>query len=69
LPLAAAELYDLENDPEESYDMAPENAAVVRDIQARVERLIGTFPEPIQKAYAETKGRTPGKNAVGQYAR
>lgn len=65
LPLPAPELYDLANDPDESYDIAPERPAIVADIQARIGRLIGTFPEEIRKAYAETAARkTAGSTAA-----
>jgi len=57
LPLQHLELYDLLIDPDESYDVAPENPAVVKEIQGRIERLMEGFPEPIRKAYAETQAR------------
>ena len=65
LPLASPELYDLANDPDESYDVAPGNPKVVAEMQSRIERLMAAFPEDIRKAYAETKARrvtpyTPG---------
>ena len=57
LPLKPPELYDLINDPDESYDIAAEHPDVVKDMQARVERLMATFPEEIQKAHRETMAR------------
>lgn len=69
LALPAPELYDMENDPDESYDVAPENPEVVRSMQARIETLIATFPPEIQKAYAETKAQPVGKTPVGQHPR
>ncbi|MBL8231626.1 MAG: sulfatase [Bryobacterales bacterium] len=60
LPLPKPELYDLSNDPDESYDIAPERPAIVKDIQARIERLLPTFPEEIQKAYAATATKKTG---------
>jgi len=65
LPLASPELYDLERDPDESYDVAPENPAIVAEIRARVERLIADFPDEVRKAYAETKARQVDPVAVG----
>ncbi len=64
-PVDPPELYDLLNDPDESYDVAPENPKIVAEIQSRIERLMAGFPEPIRKAYHETKTRggapyTPG---------
>jgi arylsulfatase A len=56
-PLRPPELYDLENDPEESYDVAPEHPDVVKEIQGRVERLLPGFPEEVRKAWAATQAR------------
>ncbi len=56
-PIRPPELYDLENDPQESYDVAPENPRIVKEIQSRVERLIPTFPNEVRAAWAETQGR------------
>ena len=57
LPVSPVELYDLENDLEESYDMAPEQPRVVAEIQSRIERLMKTFPPDIQEDYERTKAR------------
>ena len=55
LPVSPVELYDLENDLEESYDVAPEQPKIVSEIQSRIERLIKTFPADIQDDYEKTK--------------
>jgi arylsulfatase A len=55
--LPKPELYDLGKDPQESYDVAPENPHVVADIEARVQKLLGGFPEPVRRAYAESRSR------------
>jgi len=55
LPLSAPELYDLERDPDESYDVAAAHPDIVAQIRARVDRLIEGFPEEVRKAYAATK--------------
>jgi arylsulfatase len=65
LPLPQPELYNLDLDPDESYDVADRHPEVVRDITARIERLLPGFPAEVQKAWAETKARaswhyTPG---------
>ena len=57
LPLRPPELYDLEMDPGESYDIADRHPDVVRSIQSRVEQLVGGMPDPVRKAYAETRAR------------
>ena len=65
LPLTAPELYDIEADPDESYDTAPENPKVVAEIRTRLERLISGFPDEVRKAYAETRARQVGPSDVG----
>lgn len=54
LPLRPPELYDIVNDPEESYDMAADRPAIAADIQARIERLLPGFPEEVRNAWART---------------
>ena len=65
VPLKTPELYDLENDPDESYDIAPENPKVVAEIRGRVERLLAGFPEEVRKAYAETQARRAASTPIG----
>jgi arylsulfatase len=55
--LPKPELYNLALDPQESYDVAPEHPEVVSQIQRRIESLIADFPEPVKRAYAESKAR------------
>ncbi len=69
LALPNPELYDVELDPDESYDIAPENPNIVAEIRARVERLIEGFPEQVKKAYAETKARAAAAINAGQLPR
>jgi arylsulfatase len=69
LPLPAPELYDIENDPDESYDMAPENPKIVAEILARVERLLPGFPDEVKQAWAQTRSRQAGPSAVGALPR
>jgi arylsulfatase len=57
LPLPRPELYNLVDDPEESYNRSTRNSPVVAQIQERVERLMETFPAEIRKAYEETRRR------------
>jgi arylsulfatase A len=55
--LPRPELYNLERDPDESYDVASENPEIVGRILAKVDAMLGGFPEPVQKAWAEAKAR------------
>ncbi len=58
LPLSKPELYDLEADPEESYDVSGCNPQVVADIRARMEASLASFPDPVRNAWLDTM-RTP----------
>jgi arylsulfatase len=69
LALRPPELYDVENDPMESYDVATENPPVVREIQSRVERLLATFPAEVQKAWSETQSRETAVTPAGALPR
>src|SRR4029077_1801298 len=55
--LPRPELYNLANDPDESYDVAQENPEVVARMRAQIEEMLKGFPETVQKAYAETQAR------------
>lgn len=63
------ELYDVVGDPDESFDVAAEHPEVVKDLQARIERLLPGFPPEAQQAYAETKARPMSASAAGAVAR
>ena len=69
LPLRPPELYDIEADPMESYDVAADNPKVVGEIQARVDRLRATFPEEVQKAWTETQERETATIPAGALPR
>ena len=51
LPLAPPELYDIESDPQESYDCAADNPAVVADMRSRIENAISNFPVDVKFAW------------------
>jgi arylsulfatase A len=55
--LPRPELYDLSKDPQESYDVAPEYPEMVAEIRGRIEALLPGFPEPVQRAYAQSQAR------------
>lgn len=69
LPLRPPELYDLSADDNEDYDVAAQHPEIVREIQARIERLIVTFPDIIQHAWAETQMRPTAPSATGAVPR
>jgi hypothetical protein len=51
------ELYNIDDDPDESYDMAPDNPQIVAQIEAKVRELIPGFPREVQEAYAAEEAR------------
>lgn len=65
LVLPAPELYDLESDPDESYDVAPENPQVVAQMMSRVEALVSGFPDEVKKAWEATRNRATVKTPAG----
>ena len=67
LPLPAPELYNLALDPDESYDLADRHPDIVRDLLARAEALIPTFPEQVRTAWANTKALKVRPTAAGAY--
>jgi len=69
LPLAKPELYDLENDPAESYDVADENPRVVADLRARIERVVASMPDPVRQAYRAQMSRKSVPYAAGAQPR
>ncbi|HUK19594.1 MAG TPA: sulfatase [Bryobacteraceae bacterium] len=66
--LPKPELYNLANDPDESYDVAAENPQVIAQMQEKIAAMLSTFPDPVQKAWAETKARqTDPTTPTGAY--
>ena len=59
LPLASPELYNLEDDPAETTDMASDHPDVVVTITARVQAMVPTFPSAVQSAWAKTMSEPP----------
>jgi arylsulfatase len=60
--LPRPELYDLAHDSDESYDVAAENPRIVAQMMTRIEALLKTFPEPVQKAWEESHNRPVNPN-------
>jgi arylsulfatase A len=68
-PLSSPELYNLTTDPAESYDVAEENPAVVKEILTRIEKLIPGFPSYIAKAWQDQKALAAAKTPAGAVTR
>jgi arylsulfatase A len=54
LPLNPPELYDIEADPEESYDCASDYPQVVADIRSRIESSLYSFPDAVRSSWRNT---------------
>ena len=68
--LPRPELYNLASDPDESYDVAPENPQIVAKIQAKIAEMLPSFPEPVRKAFAEQEARkSDPATQTGAYGR
>lgn len=57
LPLLNPELYNVSEDPQESYDCAEEYPDVVADIRSRIEMIVPSFPDRVQQAWRDTLAR------------
>lgn len=55
--LPRPELYNIADDPDESYDVAPEHPDIVARIESNVREMIGGFPHEVQEAYAAAQAR------------
>jgi arylsulfatase len=69
LPLRPVELYNLTLDPDESYDVADKHPEIVKEIEARIAKLLPTFPPEVQKAWADTQARETDKTPASQWPR
>jgi arylsulfatase A len=67
LPLPAPELYDLANDPDESYELASLHPDIVTEMRSRIERLMPGFPENVRRDYEETKARKVRPTPAGSF--
>lgn len=55
--LPRPELYNLDTDPTEAYDIAKKHPEVVRRLQATLEHEIATFPPDVQLAYSNLQNK------------
>jgi arylsulfatase A len=63
------ELYNVVADPDESFDVAEENPAIVKQIQQRIDALVATLPAPIRESYQQTANGPASAAATGAVAR
>jgi len=57
LPLMQPELYDVQADPEESYDVAGDHPDIVADIQAKILAALPSFPWQVHDSWVATMNR------------
>jgi len=57
LPLPKPELYNIESDPEESYECSDAHPDIVKNIQESIQRALASFPAQVQTAWAATRAR------------
>jgi len=69
LLLPNPELYDLDTDPDESYDIADLHPDVVRNILAKIETQMKTFPDAIAGDWAVTKTKKVSPTPAGSLPR
>jgi arylsulfatase len=69
LPLNPPELYNLELDPDESYDVAPENPQVTQDLLRRTETMLAGFPREVRDARAKVLATPTGPSEPGRLPR
>ena len=65
LPLLKPELYNIESDPEESYECGDAHPEVVKNIQDQIQTALLSFPAEVQTAWAATRARQPQPYSVG----
>ncbi len=65
LPLPKPELYDLDADPEEGYDVSSDNPDIVADIMARVNDALYGMPDQVRSAWQDTMRRKVEATEVG----
>ena len=65
LPLRHPELYNVDDDPGESYDIAPEKSQTVASIMKLVEDSLAMFPDQVRSAWRDTLSRQTDETPVG----
>jgi len=69
LPLPKPELYDLTKDVDESYDVALENPEVVKQILARVNKVMEGMPENVRQVHAANLSKKSAPSSTGAVTR
>jgi arylsulfatase A-like enzyme len=67
LRLLNLELYDIDEDPSEGYDISDEHPDVVAKIQAQVRQQLLTMPTAVRQAWDDTQRRRVQPNGSGEW--
>jgi arylsulfatase A len=67
LRLVNPELYNIDEDPEESSDLSAQNPDIIAAIRAQVEQMLPSFPAQVQSAWHDTQWRPVNPNLAGAY--
>jgi arylsulfatase A len=67
LRLINPELYNIDDDPDESRDVSKQNPAIVAQIQQEIAQALPSFPANVQNAWAHTQSIPVNPNEPGSY--
>lgn len=67
LRLVNPELYNIDNDPEESVDVSTQSPGIVAQIQQQIQQALPSFPADVQTAWAKTQSIPVYPNEPGSY--
>jgi arylsulfatase A len=67
LRLINPELYNIDDDPDESEDVSKQNPAIVAQIQQEIAQALPSFPANVQNAWANTQSIPVVPNEPGSY--
>ena len=67
LRLMNLELYNLDQDPSEAYDISDEHPEIVARIQAQVKEQLLSMPPRVRQAWDDTQRRRVQPNGSGEW--
>jgi arylsulfatase A-like enzyme len=65
LPLFQPELYNVDADPGEDYELSQDHPEQVQDLRSKMEDAVQTFPAEVQNAWYQTMARKVEPTPVG----
>ncbi|HYP05648.1 MAG TPA: sulfatase [Bryobacteraceae bacterium] len=65
LPLRSPELYNVDEDPTESYDRSADNQQIVSMLRAKVIEMLPGFPDEVRHAWRETMSQRVQETPIG----